>query len=313
MVDAEGNESQFSYTSDGLLSMQQDLDRGTVTNRYTSYGDVSRTTVDGSTAEILYDRVGRALRREDADGITTWTFDESQGSAIGKLTTSTSPTGVVTRYWYEDAPRGLLTSTLTELGEESFSTTVHYDEHGRQELLEYPSAPGFDLSVKYSYDEYSGALTKISPKNEDEVFWELSEIDGRGRLQQEQFGNGTRTDYRYDSNTEQRRRVEVSNETRELARLEYPSYQPSGRIQTRSVEVGPLTRTHRFDYDDAQRLEAVFIRDGDDDLIASDSFDYSASGRILSRGSLGAFDYDIYRPHAVTGVAEAHLPVQRPR
>src|SRR5690606_33335446 len=137
----------------------------------------------------------------------------------------------------------------------------------------------------------------IQSKDETQTYWKLQAVDGRGRVQEERFGNGTRAKYTYDPDTLMRNGINLENADEEsLAELGY-TFKSSGRIDTRTLQLPGYLRSETFTYDGLQRLKTVTTAGAG---AGTDGFDYSPSGRILSRGSVGQYDYDAEQPHAVS-------------
>ena len=305
-IDPEGNEVRMTYSDDGLLKVRQDLDRGTTINTYTSFGDL-QTVRDTNELAIAYsyDRLGRPLDRMDADGTTTWRYDTGSGSGVGKIAETSSPFGVSTVYGYEPAPRGLLASVTVNVAGESFTTTQEHDQFGRPQVLRYPVSPDGGLAVRYSYDVHSGSVVQVSDADGGATYWALTQIDGRGRLQQEQLGNGNINDFAYDPTTQFLESVTTYASTgTALANLEYGFYS-SGRIQTRAATVGSSSRQETLYYDAARRLHVVAGTLSTDagDTPLDDEFSYSSDGRLQNRAQTGTYTYDPDHPHAVQTAA----------
>src|SRR5690606_41153141 len=75
------------------------------------------------------------------------------------------------------------------------------DQYARPSMMHYPAAGGDDFAVRFAYDEEAGDITAIQSKDETQTYWKLQAVDGRGRVQEERFGNGTRAKYTYDPDT----------------------------------------------------------------------------------------------------------------
>jgi RHS repeat-associated protein len=188
------------------------------------------------------------------------------------------------------------------VNDETFTTTMSYDQYARVETINLPSADGFEFGFRFVYDENASEITVIESETGTETFWELREVDGRGRIQSERLGNGTRTEHSYHPDFLLRNGIRTRNASGStLADLSYV-LKGSGRIETRSLDTPGVHREQLFTYDAMQRLQSVTASQNGGST-AADVFEYSPSGRLLSRSSQGSYAYQALQPHAVSSAA----------
>jgi RHS repeat-associated protein len=301
LIDPEGNETRIEYTPDGLVSEQTDLDRGRLINNYNAFGDLEHAHTAVGDVAFEYDRLGRRTGRVDADGTTEWKYDVGAGSAIGKITEATSPSGIVTRHAYEDTPRGLLESLTYEVGGDSYRTEYEYDALSRPTRTVYPVANAFTFATLNQYDAQSGQLAAVVSDDEQTLYWHVDEVDDAGRLKQVSLGNGVTERTRYDATSRllaSKRIIGVDDD--ELGRIDY-TYYANNLIKGRNVTFGGIERARTVSYDAANRLESV-VETGPDGQ--TDGFQFSAAGRLASRDSLGAYQYDAAHPNAISSAGQ---------
>jgi len=98
---------------------------------------------------MAYDALGRMVRREESEGITTWEYD-SAGKGIGKLAWVQGPGGFRKEFAYDNPGRPL--EATTHADNQTFTVTTGYDEFGR--VAESIRPDGFTVQHVYNAAGY---------------------------------------------------------------------------------------------------------------------------------------------------------------
>ncbi|MFT3768646.1 MAG: FG-GAP-like repeat-containing protein [Minicystis sp.] len=325
IIDSEKGETSYEYGPFGALRSARDPggavtvmhrdaygrvrtlfepDRGTSTSTYNGFGELV-STIDalGRATTFEYDALGRKLRREDADGLTTWTWDQADAAhkGIGRLASIESPGGHRETFTYDALSRPEST-TLTVAGPsgvESFTSKIGYDSFGRAATIAYPSeADQPPFAVVHDYDPH-GHLTAVRDAITGKPYWRLTGVDAVGRTRQETFGNGVET-----TRTHHPTKGLVSSiDTIGPEVVQDLTYAYDDRLNLtlrRSLRPDRVPRWERFTYDALDRLRCVKTYGTEGCAL---SYDYDASGNVTAKSDVGTYHYDDpAHPHAITSV-----------
>jgi len=259
-----GPNGTLSYDYDNYGRMLSSADAavgGTTTAAYNGLDEiVSSVDPANRPTNIYYDELGRTKRVENADGITTFTYDVGV-NAIGRLTQSVSSTGQRTDYAYEPTGsvrnRGLLASVSKSLvapGATSstpptqLTTTFHFDEFSRLKQVDYPGTSGF--AVEYGFDAAGNVVSAADPHSSN-VYWQVSDVDQGYRLKQETLGNGTTTDRHYEALTGYLDSITTKHGSAPIQQLTY-GYTNDNLTRRTNVTSGV---TETFGYDALNRVK----------------------------------------------------------
>lgn len=341
-TDSAGNKTIISYDVLGRRLTLQDPDAGLITTSYNGLGEViSKTTAAGATTTFVRDAVGRTLNEivaETADGTTgrlartrttTFTFDRAP-HGIGKPESSVSYDGVVKAFGYDELGRQITESTVKS--NQEFSIHRSFDEAGRLDVVTYPDVKGpsqedgadIRTRVRYSYNAFNSALTRVSDADTDAEYWRVVDRDQQGHVTQELFGNGIVTDRTWNLQRQWMTGIKTTVArpvgTQILQNATY-EYSQAGQLRSRfdaQAAGGALTET--FHYDALNRLNLWCINDANPQSIDCAAarfgvrYGFSDNGNLEERktfenGNVGApleaisFLYPAAggaRPHAVT-------------
>ena len=201
--DARNGVTQLGY--DGIDQLKQVTDPRNLVTSYqrNGLGDMTQlASPDTGTANSTYDIEGNLLTRTDSRGVLAtytydglrrmtsaiytqsgqtaqnyaWTYDQAGGDfgyGVGRLTTTTSPSGN-TKYGYDADNR--LSTVIQTVGTAVFTTRYGYDDAGHVNRITYPSgrvltiqynAAGLPASMSLAKDASSTAKPLIS-----DIQWE---------------------------------------------------------------------------------------------------------------------------------------------
>lgn len=291
--DARGNAMAYDHDDKGRVTAIQFPDGSKMLVEYNAHGDVQRTTnCRGQTETYTYDAEGRVASRTWENGRTFAYGYDGKGRLV---TASDSETGDVA-IQYDDADRMIRISYPDERG---FSFA--YDTCGR--MVERRS---FDGSAEcFAYDD-AGRIVEVTD-GEGVPYLFNTYDEATGRLTSREYGNGVRTDYRYDllGRTVSIEHLDASGNIAES--LQY-CYDADGRC----IRASSLLGEERYGYDAAGQLTNVEYPVG-----TGESFSYDAVGnRTMANGvgymanalnqytKIGTVDYTYDADGNMTGKTE---------
>jgi RHS repeat-associated protein len=247
---APSTTTRTSFTYDDLSRRNQmvDPDSGTTTTHYNGFGEIREIDdPNGDTIQRFYDGLGRPTSMTNGDGTTTYLWDLAPGG-IGKPSGTSSPTGVLQSFTYDDAGRLSAESWQTPDDPAVFVIGHGYDAFGRENLTTYPSAGDrAALSLGRSYDE-DGAVQVV--RRGSDVLWAADHRDVYGGVDAERNGAGVSTSRVRDPQTGQTTHIEVDSGSGQVVRALDYSYYPWRDVKTRTVDGA----TEAFCYDQLRRL-----------------------------------------------------------
>ena len=261
--DARGNAMAYDHDDKGRVTAIQFPDGSKMLVEYNAHGDVQRTTnCRGQTETYTYDAEGRVASRTWENGRTFAYGYDGKGRLV---TASDSETGDVA-IQYDDADRMIRISYPDERG---FSFA--YDTCGR--MVERRS---FDGSAEcFAYDD-AGRIVEVTD-GEGVPYLFNTYDETTGRLTSREYGNGARTDYRYDllGRTVSIEHLDALGNIAES--LQY-CYDADGRC----IRASSLLGEERYGYDVAGQLTNVEYPVG-----TGESFSYDAVGNRTTANGVG--------------------------
>ncbi|HKO47592.1 MAG TPA: RHS repeat-associated core domain-containing protein [Polyangiaceae bacterium] len=252
----------------------------------------------GRQSSVFYDELGRRKTLNNADGTTTWTYDEGP-NAIGRLSGTLSPSGQQTAYGFE-APssgsnRGLLETVTrslvspnasTSLPPTVLTTTYHYDQFSRLEQIDYPGDSNTALSIKYGFDA-AGHVTSVSDAADaSNVYWQLTGAKQGYLPSLETFGNGVTTERQYEDLTGYLSSITTKHGASLIQQLSYGGYDANGNLGHRTDALTGVTES--FGYDALDRVTSTSYGNA----YSPEPFAYDPISNALShRGRVGDYTY----------------------
>jgi len=247
ITDASQNVVEAKYDCLGRMWQSLDPDRGTRTLGHNAFGDLVSLVDAGGKTILVPDVLGRTTKMVSPDGTTTYTWDTA-ANGKGLLASSTSPDGISKTMAYDQLSR-LSTETLTADGR-SYALDLRYDGFGRPQKLLYPEVPGWSrFQVQYGYAA-NGGLSSLSDVPSSggsaSIFWKANQRDEVGRITQEEFGNGTKTDYSIDAAKSVLTGITTSKGTGTLQSIIY-DYDANLNVKSRADLVAGFSEEFRYD------------------------------------------------------------------
>lgn len=306
-----------------------DPDMGYKSYFYNSFGELKHATDAVRTSDFTFDALGRMTQRSDTvvagdrcqtaeQNTTTWVWDGALGAGIGRLWSSetTDDTNMLpgaSKVFEYDAygrpVRGDTTIRSNGVSLGTYSYDVEYDSVGRPSKVRYPQGDGVSdrFVVAYQYDPH-GILQKAGTADFSATFWQLNDMDARGHMLDEQFGDGSHDTQSY---WERSGRLQtLSTVLANQAAVQDYSYEwdQTGNLSARqdsadrpddpTGDLGYALGSEQFTYDRLGRLTQATNNNG------VMTVGYDSIGNITHRQDVGAQDmiytYNPAIPHAVT-------------
>jgi YD repeat-containing protein len=251
VIDPAGNVTSINYDKRGRRWSLVDPDRGLTFTTYNGFDEVlSEENALGQVTTFKRDLLGRVFEREDADGITKFTWSAQQGR-LGLLESTESPDGTKTEHWYDDVGRPT-TSTWTLSAGDAYSVTRHYDPMGRLKAIDYPAVPERQqFSVEYDYTAHNDLEKIRDPASQGLPFWTVQGRNADGALTKALRGDGAIHKRSYQLLTGRLDVLELEKAGQALDSIKH-TYFLNGNLKTRTDSVNGRTET--FGYDDLERL-----------------------------------------------------------
>ncbi|MFE4925420.1 FG-GAP-like repeat-containing protein, partial [Streptomyces sp. NPDC056661] len=322
----DGSASVYDYDDQGALTSSTDGERGTTTNGYNAFGELTtRTGEDGRKTAVDYDVLGRETTRTVTKAGTTRstltrTWDSVAGrtrkGALMQVAFDDRTNGVAsttTDYFYDGFSRldqvseNLPTTMSPTAPRETISADYDYDTFSRLTAVRYPKLKGQAEGTQVTYSYGPAATTNgrlASVQTGTETLWTAKDTDGQDRLVKEEAGDGTTTSQSLDWNGQvQDLKVATSSDdihpSTTLFQEDY-TYDDEGNLGTRSQ--GAVTE--KFTYDPLNRLATAKTYNPTTGAVyQSDDWNYDTLGNLTSSELRGTYTYgDPTRPTQVTKV-----------
>ena len=278
-VSPDGDETQYSYNSRGLLESVQDPMGGIVSYTYDAMGNPLTVTNNGQVITTnTYDNAGRVLSVTDALG----TSERYQYDKCGRVVKSVDRNGVVTNNTYE-----LVTDYLEKQVKGEEITEYTYDVSGN--VL---TASNGDGTYEYSYT-FNNMLQSVKAPDGKEISYSY---DAHHNLIEVVDYSGDVIGYEYD---EFDRVIGIKRNDIPIARYGYTTLNNIGVIKY------PGQGRTSFYYDRAGRLISQFNTLENGIRTNSYSYEYDLNGnriREIDNGNVTEYTYDAL--NRLTGVTE---------
>ena len=256
-IDADGNDSRYSYDSAGNLISITDAQQNVTRIEYDAHNQpIAVTDALGHTTRTAYDSAGRIAERTDALGRRTAYGYDTQG----RLAVVTDARSGNKRLSYDAAGR---LASYTDCS--NFTTRYSYDSNGR--LTEYIDAIG--NTTRYQYDPVGHMTSIVYPDGTTEKF----AYDADGNLVTHTDAKGQRTRYHFDGHGALVQKIDAKEQ---VLRYKYD-------MALRLVElINGNGDSYLFNYDAESRLVSETGFDG-----KVTTFTYSPAGNLLASNSAG--------------------------
>ncbi len=314
-TDPEGNQVKAGYDQMGRKIYNDDPDMGYWEYDYDALGNlIWQKDAKDQVITIKYDKLNRRIERTTAEGTSTWDYDEA-ANGVGRLNQTDGPNGYQRRHTYDDKSR--LRYTYEKIDGLQMTRLQSYNSNGKIHEVRYPGRmtigiPGYADRLIYNYNTH-GYLYKIhkydnnggNPIRED--LWVVDSKDAHNNVTSENFGNGVTTTKQYHP-TKGFLWYQDSylNNSTIIQDLNYWHDEIGNMVGRRDDVRGT---NENFYYDDLNRLteNRATVPDpfgGTGTITVSVNYDYDELGNLIYRSDVGQMNYgeNGFGPHAVTSV-----------
>lgn len=297
-VQTDGSVLSNTFDDVGNKIATDDPNLGSWHYRYNAFGEVTwQRDAIGQVTSVQYDLLGRPVERQMADNIETFTYDD-EPMGIGKPSHISTSQGYNENQSYDSFGRIAKRDVLID--GELFTSKFTYDEYDRIVDTFHPG----NFRTKNVYDDW-GFLSKVLANDPSESFlqplkeiWFATERDALGRITNESFGNGIRTETQFDELQGGVERLSVVGKDGTLLDLRL-KYDVIGNLLTKSELTSGSAEVFR--YDQLDRLTG-WKRDRQKEVL----YDFDTSGRLLAKSDVGTYTYSEETPaHAVSSIETA--------
>ena len=312
-TDPENNQVKMGYDHAGRKIWMDDPDMGYWTYEYDVLGQlIKQTDAKGQIITTAYDKLGRLETRtvNPANGpneVSTWHYDAA-ANGIGALDYTTGPDGYYRQHTYDTLSRpATMQETIKGV---TLSSTVTYDSIGRVKSMRYPGHSG---DVYYDYNTYGYPSriyhdTEINGQMTSVNLWVPEVMDAKGNITQERYGNGVNILRSYHPTQNYLTDIDSILGSTIIQDLEY-TVDAIGNLRSRADALQNTNES--FTYDNLNRL-ALNTATVPDPTIPGEfvttqvSYGYDVLGNLRFRSDVGTLEYgqNGYGPHAVTSVTQ---------
>ena len=180
-----------SYDIAGNRITLDDPDLGSSQDSFNAYGElISHKDSHGET-HFEYDAGGRIIQETRPDVTISTSYDSSWKGAVDQVESDGSIFSS-SAYTYDNF--GRLINKHTIIDDKEYETAYTYNSANQVETIKYPG----NLKIRNGYDA-CGIQTSVSNAGGQKLYWKLLNLNARGQIEKEEFGNGLVTTTTYDS------------------------------------------------------------------------------------------------------------------
>ena len=272
-IETKGPRTTISCTYDiaGNRTSLDDPDLGYSQDVYNAYGElISHKDSHGETT-YDYDAGGRIIQENRPDVTISTSYDNGWKGAVDEVV---SDGNILSSYAYTYDRYGRLVNKHTIIDDKEYETTYTYNAANQVETIRYPGG----LGIKNVYD-VCGIQTSVLDADNQKIYWKLRNLDARGQIEKEEFGNGLVTTTTYDS-----KNGTISSIVTPGVQNWVYRFDAVGNLITRNDLNRKLTES--FSYDGMYRLTTV-RKNGQ----ITQSMTYDSAGNITSKSDVGTYTY----------------------
>ena len=274
----DGNEqTKIDYEYDGRrnMSKMKDPALGEILYNYNAFDElIMMTNAKNCVTTYNYDNIGNMIGRVelDEDGqnavATQWVYENKKGK-IGMLSSVTYGDSQNIIYDYDDLLR--IVSVDETINGKNYQTMFTYDDANRVTDVIYPN----NLAIQKQYSN-SGYYKSIRLDDNKNVLWKAIQANASGYVVDYQYGNGVKTQKKYDAETNLLKGICTSYDNLTYQNLSY-SYDGFGNLVNRS-RLNGTSLCESFTYDEFNRLVETKLNDK-----ITGWMEYDEYGNILSK------------------------------
>lgn len=260
-----------SYDIAGNRISLLDSDLGRSEDTYNAFGELVIHRDGHGETRFEYDSGGRIIHEIRPDVEISTTYDKTWKGAINSIDSYSS---IHTSYSYTYDKYGRIVTKNTNIDNKAYETVYTYNVTNQVQTVKYPMG----LKLKYNYDA-CGIQTSVSNADKYDLYWKLLDLDAKGQIEREQYGNGLITTTAHDPKIG----TISSILTPGIQNWTY-SFDVVGNLVARRDLKRNLTET--FAYDGLYRLTTV-SKNGQ----VTQAMTYDNAGNITSKSDVGTYCY----------------------
>ncbi len=306
------------YNDIGQKIKSTDSDKGTLEYRYDITGQLLRQK-DANNNLILYeyDSLSRLIKlwglnnvsnidsnldvaKQNPEYYNEWDYDNSLSITAGNLLSerkcnkSCDTGGSILLFErinseFDQFARLTKIDTYISNGDKTFTERANFNHLGR--LKQKLDASGGNSGIQYKYTEH-GYLSSIHEANNPGLVYQtINNINERGDVTMETYGNGVVTTRAYHWLTGNLQEISASKSSLDIQFQRYV-FDGQRNLHLRHDQSGSKNVRERFTYDGLNRLTQVDIKLGSNMTEATyQNYSYDARGNIIYKSGLGTYDY----------------------
>lgn len=260
-----------SYDIAGNRISLDDPDLGSSKDTYNGFGELVAHQDGHGETRFEYDTGGRVIQEVRPDVTISTTYDKGWKGAVDEVVSVGSIQSSET-YTYDNYGRVIKKNTVID--DRGYETTYTYNLANQVETIKYPKG----LKVKNGYDA-CGIQISVSNADNQKLYWKLHDLDARGQIEKEEYGNGLITTTAHDP-----KKGTISGIlTPGIQNWTY-TFDAAGNLVSRRDLKRNLSES--FSYDGLYRLTAVRKNSQ-----VTQSITYDNAGNITSKSDVGTYIY----------------------
>lgn len=260
-----------SYDIAGNRISLDDPDLGHSQDTYNAFGELITHQDGHGETRFEYDTGGRIIQEARPEVTISTTYDKGWKGAVDEVFSLGYMLSSET-YTYDNYGRVIKKNIFID--HRDYETSYTYNLANQVETIKYPKG----LKVKNGYDA-CGIQISVSNANNQKLYWKLYDLDARGQIEKEEYGNGLITTTAHDP----KKGTISSILTPGIQNWTY-NFDAVGNLVTRRDLKRNLSES--FSYDGLYRLTTV-RKNGQ----VTQSMTYDNAGNITSKSDVGTYIY----------------------
>ena len=248
-----------------------DPDLGHSQDTYNAFGELITHQDGHGETRFEYDTGGRIIQEARPEVTISTTYDKGWKGAVDEVFSLGAMLSLET-YTYDNYGRVIKKNIVID--HRDYETSYTYNLANQVETIKYPKG----LKVKNGYDA-CGIQISVSNANNQKLYWKLYDLDARGQIEKEEYGNGLITTTAHDP----KKGTISSILTPGIQNWTY-NFDAVGNLVTRRDLKRNLSES--FSYDGLYRLTTV-RKNGQ----VTQSMTYDNAGNITSKSDVGTYIY----------------------
>ena len=304
IIDPQGSITTMEYNLNNKLIKKYDTYNGATEYEYNAFNEITAIKRSTFTVSFQHDKLGRLIKRSEPEGDTLWFYDTAN-KGIGRVHKIVS-SSISKEFKYDNFSRRV--ETLDTIQNQIYSVKAKYDTFGRLAAEEYPS--GLTVYNCFTLNGYLRAVS-LNDSNCESFIWKANEYDALRSILREEYNNGMKTDYTYNSFNQITSIVsQISNS---LARkLEYAYDLKKNLVKKIDYDFRGKDIINKYSYDTLDRLTggSTFERvQNVEKMTQYSSWNYDSIGNLLysNDNKEKFYEYSLDKPQQVVKVGDESI------